>query len=165
VDVVGVGAGVFDFGKTEGVSGVVWIPFNGANKATGFSDRTGALRFANMRAASWWHFRDLISSGYIRHIVYDEMLIEDLTSIPWSLNASGAVTLASKDEIREYLGRSPDAGDAAVMAFSFPKLARPGAAPEAWIRGIRDLYGTERPVQDLGGAPSADSLLDSIWGV
>jgi hypothetical protein len=48
----------------------------------------------------------------------DDELIGDLCAPRWWLNSTGRLQIEGKDEIRKRLGRSPDAGDAVVMAFS-----------------------------------------------
>lgn len=81
------------------------------------------LGFFNKRAESWWKFREALDPGQpggsTIMLPDDQILLSDLTSvkIKGEITASG-IKLESKDDIKERLGRSPDRGDAVVMAWS-----------------------------------------------
>jgi hypothetical protein len=134
VDVIGIGAGVYDTLKRyrrDGIRdaetgqllvapGVVGrsIPFNAA--ATSHrSDKIGEFKFRNDRAAAWWKFREAIdpSRGSRMMLPDDERLIEELTAVKYSHLAGGIIQVESKDEIRKRLGRSTDSADAVIQAF------------------------------------------------
>jgi hypothetical protein len=113
VDVIGVGASVVDMLRASGHS---CTPFNGAERST-FRDRSGQLGFANKRAESYWRLRELLDPAYGATLALppEPKLLGDLTAPRWKLTLQG-ILLESKDEIRGRLGRSPDYGDAIVMA-------------------------------------------------
>jgi hypothetical protein len=119
VDVIGVGAGVVDRLRELGQN---VTPFN-ASERTDMRDRTGEFRFLNVRAAAWWNLRDMLDPSAFKsgaaeiELPPDEGLIEDLTVPTYKHLAGGIIRLQEKDEIRKRLGRSPDKGDAVVMAF------------------------------------------------
>lgn len=115
VDVIGVGGGVVDRLRELNIP---VIPFNGAASAAGMTDATGEVGFINLRAAAWWHMRELLdpSKGSTIMLPPSEILKSDLTSPRWKITSTGKIQIESKDDIRKRLGRSPDEGDAVVMA-------------------------------------------------
>lgn len=123
------------------------IPYNGAAKATG---RTAdkQLTFFNKRAEAHWRFREALDPdqphGSQIALPPDPQLLADLTAPRWKLTKQG-IQIEEKDELRKShrLGRSPDKGDAVVMAWSegekamriarrkalqFSKISIPGGA-------------------------------------
>ncbi len=113
VDVIGVGASVFDHLRDNDVH-VVGI--NGAESSdTGILDRSGKLRFRNKRAQLYWKLREMLEPRYGDDIALppDSKLKADLCAPRWKLSTSG-ILIESKDEIVKRLGRSPDDADAVV---------------------------------------------------
>jgi len=121
VDVIGVGAGVVDRLREQRVS---VDSFNASSKSHK-KDRSGELGFLNRRAEAWWHMRELLDPTYGSQIALppDDTLIGDLTSPRWEATSTGVIKIESKDDIRKRLGRSPDVGDAVVMAFNGTKTS------------------------------------------
>jgi hypothetical protein len=115
VDVVGIGAGVFDRLREMSCSVVA---FNAAEH-TDELDRSEELGFANRRAAAWWKLRERLdpANGADVALPTDDLLTGDLTAPHWRVTSTGKIQVESKDEIRARLGRSTDDGDAVVMAF------------------------------------------------
>ena len=115
VDVIGLGAGVFDRLREQQLAVVA---FNASGAGTG-SDRSGELQFLNARAAAWWRLRERLDPAYEPTLALppDDLLVGDLTAPSWRLTSSGRLVIESKDEIRKRLGRSTDAADAVVQAF------------------------------------------------
>lgn len=115
VDVVGIGAGVVDRLREQRHAAAA---FNGA-EGTSWRDASGELAFTNKRSAAWWHLRDLLdpAQGHGIALPPDDSLTGDLTAPHWGITSGGKVQVESKEEIHKRLGRSPDAGDAVVMAF------------------------------------------------
>lgn len=118
VDVIGVGAGVVDMLRHERASVVA---FNAAER-TGRRDATGTWKFPNKRSAAWWNLRELLdpSKQARMAIPRDDALVADLTTPGWTIGTGNHIIVESKDGIRKRIGRSPDAGDAACMAFWVP---------------------------------------------
>lgn len=114
VDVIGVGSSAYDFLKTNGVQ---TVPVNFAEKST-VRDKTNSFAFSNARAEYWWRFREALDPQYDMGIALpkDNKLRADLCAPKWSLTARG-IQIESKDEIKKRIGRSPDRGDAVVMAY------------------------------------------------
>jgi hypothetical protein len=115
VDVIGVGAGVYDRLREQGVKVQA---FNAAAKSTR-KDSTGELGYFNVRAAAWGNLRELLdpSAGAELCLPDDDELLGDLTA-PKMMEAmsGGKLKLESKDDIKERIGRSTDRGDAVVQA-------------------------------------------------
>ncbi len=90
----------------------------GFGEGTSLTDRSGRLHFANVRAAAYWRVRELLDpeAGSAVCLPDDPELLADLAAPKWELRG-GKIMLESKDDLRERLGRSPDCGDAAVLAF------------------------------------------------
>ncbi len=116
VDLIGIGAGVYDRLREQGLS---VKPFNAAASAEGLKDRSEELQFLNQRAAAWWKFRELLDPAFDSNICLppDDQLIGDLCAPHWKMTSGGKIQIESKDEIRSRIGRSTDDGDAIVMAF------------------------------------------------
>lgn len=113
VDVIGVGSSVFDFLRsmnlqTEGV--------NNAEKSVA-RDRSGKLTFVNKRAEYLWKFREMLDPTSDMGIALppDPKLKADLVTPRWKLTVRG-IQVELKEEIVQRLGRSPDDGDAYVLA-------------------------------------------------
>lgn len=112
IDIVGIGAGVFDRLREQGLEVAA---FN-AGERTDFCDRSGELAFADTRSAAWWNLREKLEAGEIGLPVDDE-LTGDLTAPKWKMTSSGKIKVESKDEIRKRIGRSTNKGDAVIEAF------------------------------------------------
>lgn len=80
-------------------------------------DRTGKLEFANVRAAAHWLLREALdpSSGSEIALPPDRELRVDLCATRYTMTISG-IQLEKKEDVKKRLGRSPDKGDAVVMA-------------------------------------------------
>lgn len=91
--------------------------YNGSDTAQGLKDRTGALKFINIRAAAHWHLREALDPDYGSHLALppDPELKADLAAVRWAMTPSG-IKMESKEEIKKRIGRSPGRGDAVVMA-------------------------------------------------
>ena len=123
VDVIGIGAGVVDRMREQGHR-VDAVNFAEAQKDDwrGIFPRT--MLFKNRRAELYWAMRQLMADGaYTLPAEYRD-IASDLTAPRYTYDSAGRIQIEAKDDIKERLGRSPDAGDAAVIA-----LARSGGAP------------------------------------
>lgn len=106
-------------------NGIPCAQFNGAS-ASKAKTRDGTLAFVNKRAEAWWRFREELDPGQeggsAVALPPDPRLAADLAAPTWKLTSRG-IQIESKDEIRVRLGRSPDRGDAVVMAMSEGQIA------------------------------------------
>lgn len=113
IDVIGVGAAVYDAAKANGILAVA---LNGAN-ASKAKDRTRQLTFRNKRAEWHWKFRELLDPQHGENIALppDRELRADLCAPRWKLTVSG-IQVEDKEEIKKRIGRSPDVGESVIYA-------------------------------------------------
>lgn len=119
VDVIGLGAGVYDMINN---SGVPCIPVNVSEEATD-------PRCARLRDELWWKLREWFEEGAcsiskgIPQKQRDE-LVADIQDIHYAYNMKQQIKVESKDEMKERLmrggqpGLSPDIGDALCCTFA-----------------------------------------------
>ncbi len=118
VDAIGIGKTVVDTAKLLSLVGVEAVI---VSNATGWRDpRIPTLKFLNVRAAMMWHVRTLLDPEggppeTRLAIPPDAELKADLTAPRYAMGAGG-LKVESKDDIRERIGRSTDAGDAVALA-------------------------------------------------
>lgn len=97
-------------------------PFNAAN-ASEARTKDKQLAFVNKRAEAIWRFREALDPdqefGSAIALPPDPQIVADLTSPRWKLTTRG-IQIESKEDLKkpERLGRSPDKGDAIIMAWS-----------------------------------------------
>ncbi len=113
VDVVGVGSSPYDSLK---VMFRHVYPVNGA-EGSSFRDRSKKLKMRNKRAEMWWRMRDALDPAHGDDVALppDTELLADLCSAHYKVTASG-VLIEEKEEIKARIGRSPDVGEAIIMA-------------------------------------------------
>jgi hypothetical protein len=113
LDVAGVGTSPYDFLRANNI---FVIAVNNATTAHG-TDASGLLKFANKRAETYWRMREALDPMLPEPIAIppDQQLLVDLTSARWTLTQRG-ITLEPKDDIKKRLGRSPDRGEALILA-------------------------------------------------
>lgn len=123
VDVIGVGAAVYDCGASLGLS---MVAMNAA-EASDRRDRSGRLGFINRRAEWYWLLREALDPdlGAALALPPDRELLADLVAPRWKLSARG-IQIEAKDDIKSRIGRSPDKGDALVLAHAHPAGAGAG---------------------------------------
>jgi hypothetical protein len=114
VDTNGVGAGVYDTIKSYGQRA---IPVNVGTR-TKRRDKSGQIEFYNIRAAAMWSLREALDpdkgAGYC--LPPDDKLATDLAAPRWQTMAGGKLVVEDKKDIKKRIGRSPDRGDAVVLA-------------------------------------------------
>lgn len=132
VDVIGVGAGVFDRLRELGYTGA--RPINVSHAAKDISgrpltDKSGKIKFLNLRAYLWWMLRDALDPDNPDAIALPptegDALIGDLTAPKYMITSTGAIQIESKDDIRERLGRSTDFADAVALAIYVGRQRKP----------------------------------------
>lgn len=99
---------------------IPYTRFNGQSASSSTALNSG-LKFYNKRAEAWWKFREALDptqmGGSVIALPPDEELKNDLTAPTWDLK-SAKILVEPKEDIRERLGRSPDKGDAVIMALA-----------------------------------------------
>jgi len=109
VDLVGVGAGVYDRLVELGLP---VTPYNGGEAPF---DKE---RFVNARAEDYWNLREIFENGEIDIDELDDKLAAQLGSIKWGADSRGRIKIESKDDMRKHGMPSPDRADTVAMAFS-----------------------------------------------
>lgn len=115
VDVVGLGAGVYDrlaeFEQYQVYS---------VNVGESPLDDEAKKKFHNLRAQMYWNLKDqftLIDGQSITNIPKDDDLIRELRVITYDYSSERKIKIESKDDMKKRLGRSPDKADALALAF------------------------------------------------
>lgn len=113
VDVIGIGASVYDTLVSHGVP-AVGLNVSEASEAR---DKSSRLGFVNKRAELYWKLREALDpeSGEDIALPPDRELRADLCAPKWKLMARG-IQIESKEDIIKRIGRSPDCADAVVLA-------------------------------------------------
>jgi len=124
VDIVGVGAGVGSILVEQGYN---VIPFNGGAKpAEMLTDKSGQFHYRNWRTAGYYMLKDALDPAHHWAAVAlpaDEQLIADLTAVRLGgILSRGIFQLEPKEALKKRIGRSPDIGDAVMMALTGPAL-------------------------------------------
>ncbi|MES3028502.1 MAG: terminase [Pseudomonadota bacterium] len=114
IDIIGWGSSAHDFLVSNDVQTI------GVNGSSGTDEKTAdeaQLEFVNERALRWWRMREALNPMNPDPISLpnDPRLKADLCAPRWKLATRG-IQVEEKAEIIKRLGRSPDDGDAAVMA-------------------------------------------------
>ena len=142
------GASPYDFLKQNRVH---TLGVNVAEAAT-TTDRSGRLKFANLRAQLWWQFREDLNPANGVNIAPppDSELLAALCAPCWLLRGN-TIAVESREDIIKRIGRSPDLGTAYI-------LARIDTASEATL----SVLGVDHPgVQDrMGAVDNAASRYD-----
>lgn len=135
----GYGGSAYDHLRSNGIDAT---PFKGAEKSVRRTE-DGQLRFHNKRAEAWWRFREALDPSQYQGspiaLPRDQELISDLTAPTFEVTPQG-IRLEPKARMIKRLGRSPDKGDAVVMA---------------WYRGAKAATHINewRPDQRVGALP------------
>lgn len=114
VDVTGLGAGVYDRLREQGMD---VYPFAAAAKA---ASPDGIRRWANLRAQAYFAFSQAVQGGLCA-LPKDEDLLEELQWIKAEVASDGSLRIISK----ERMTKSPDRADAAMMAWAFELVKEP----------------------------------------
>ncbi|NYT44591.1 terminase [Alcaligenaceae bacterium] len=121
IDVIGVGSSPYDFLNDAGQQ-VVGVNVSEAATTT---DKSGRLRFKNLRSQLWWQMREALDPDNNTGIALppDSGLLADLCAPTWKLTGS-TIYVEGREEIVKRIGRSPDYGSAYILALiDTPKLS------------------------------------------
>jgi len=118
IDVIGIGAGVYDRLEEMGFAGEgagkrIVFPVNVAEGAA------EAEKYANKRAEVWGEMKRWLESKPCSLPESDEWLA-DLTAPGYSYDSAGRLKIESKESMRRRGEKSPDLGDALALTFSEP---------------------------------------------
>jgi hypothetical protein len=128
IDVIGIGSSVYDHLKILHGMEVTPVNVGSGSQAT---DKTGRYGFANLRSQIVWQFREALdpTSGENVCLPADSQLRSDLRSAKFSI-VGGKIKIESKDDIKKRIGRSPDKGEAVLLAWY--GVTQPIARIEFW---------------------------------
>ena len=116
IDVIGLGAGVYDRLRELHVHPLAYV---GSGK-TANRDRSQKYGFTNIRSAAYWRLRELLDPAYepVLALPPDDLMISDLTTPSWAITtgAPPKIQVERKEDVVKRLGRSPDRGDSIAMA-------------------------------------------------
>jgi hypothetical protein len=137
----GYGSGCFEHLQSNGVT---VVPYKGAERSQARA-RDRKLGFANRRSEAWWMFREALDpdqvGGSAMILPPDTSLLSDLSSTKFTTTTQGGklvIAAEPKADVVRRLGRSPDRGDAVVMALTKGgNNASWQAEPERDIKVIR----------------------------
>lgn len=141
----GWGGSAYDhLSAASGLDVVGIVPSAGSTART----KDGRLSFLNMRAETWWNMRELLDPSQEIQIALpmDNELRADLAAPRWELKPGGRIKIEMKEEIRARLGRSPDKGDAVVLAFATGRKAR----DQSWRGMVAPAVITSGPLMRRG---------------
>ncbi len=97
------------------------LPAIGINPGAGATGTSadGKYKFRNMRAQLYWRFREALNpiNGEDVELPPDEELAMDLAAPTFEITPSG-IQIEKKEDVRKVLGRSPDRGDAVLLAWA-----------------------------------------------
>lgn len=112
----GWGGSCFDFLKSNDMVSLTGIVPGGASTGRTID---GRLTFKNVRAEMWWRMREALDPQSEHKIALppDPEIRAELASPKWKITSGNAIQLEEKADIKKRLGRSPDKGDAVVMAW------------------------------------------------
>jgi hypothetical protein len=142
IDPLAVGTSPLDLLAEMGLS-VAGIDFSAAAKnwrGDPYTDRSGKLKMANLRAWAYWRLREMLDpvNGTGLELPPDQELLTELAAGRYLVTTAG-IRVEPKDDIRERIGRSPDRADAVAMAFypTPPALYLPEDEAERIRPGLR----------------------------
>ena len=134
VDGTGIGWGVVDRLAQLGCSTVRGIDFGARADRTDGGD--AAARYANKRAEMWGYMKEWCKAGCLPD---DRDLVADLTAVDYGYDASDAILLERKDDMRKRGLASPDDGDALALTFAYPVERRDWAEERRFEEKLANL--------------------------
>ncbi len=124
------------------------------------------LKYLNLRASAWWHFRDALNpqSGMNIALPPNKRLETQLTSVLWHTRDK-MIIVESKDDIRKRIGSSTDEADAVIMAWHYREHALQRLLKAIDTIGTRNRRGDvvipkDNPYSLEHAAPMKDPLGD-----
>ena len=113
VDVVGLGAGVYDMVRAAGIPAVA-VNVGASPQRKFLGSRAYATLYANLKAQLWFELQQRLGVIQLPH---DEDLARQLVC-QYGYDREGRYTVEPKDQVKIALGRSPDDADALVLMFA-----------------------------------------------
>jgi hypothetical protein len=120
VDAIGMGGPIVDRLSELRIPVISFV----ASEGTSYVDKTGKVKFANLRAAAWWFMRELLNPFNEEGVRLppDYKLKGDFTKPRYKTQSGGRVLVEAKADIRKRLKRSSDYADAVIQAFAAEEI-------------------------------------------
>ncbi len=134
VDGTGIGWGVVDRLNQMGCRNLTGVDFGSRADRTDGSD--AQVRYANKRAEMWGYMKEWCKTGCLPD---DRELAADLGGVDYGYDASDAILLERKDDMRKRGLASPDDGDALALTFAYPVAKRDWAEERRFEEGLARL--------------------------
>jgi len=117
VDAIGNGAGVWGNLTGSGLRVQRIIAGESANESEKAMKMFSNLKFANLKAQMAWKLRlEVLDPENPIRIPNISTLIQDLTAARYSVKSERTISIEAKEDLKKRIGRSPDEGDAFLMA-------------------------------------------------
>lgn len=115
LDVIGIGSSVYD--QLKVLPGIDCLPIN-VGAGTTNKDKSQRYSFFNLRSEIMWRFREALdpASGQEIALPPDSQLRNDLRMARFTI-VTGKIKVELKQNIKDRIGRSPDRGDAVLLAW------------------------------------------------
>lgn len=146
VDVIGVGSSAYDSlaAMYPGVARAVNVAERSHYEALSRGDPPRPIfRMRNVRAEMYWRFREALDpeTGEGLALPPGNELVADLCAARYKVLAGGVIQIEEKERIKERIGRSPDVGEAALLAYHRP------AAGSSWddLEGLGEVEDYRSP--------------------
>jgi hypothetical protein len=134
VDGTGIGWGVHDRLRQLGCPHLTGVDFAGRADRTDLGD--AAARYANKRAEMWGFLKDWAKAGCLPD---DRDLLADLGAVEYGYDASDAILLERKDDMKRRGLASPDDADALALTFAYPVFKTDPAEERRYQELLREL--------------------------
>jgi hypothetical protein len=121
IDVIGVGASPYDFLRSNGMQ-IIGVQVS--EKAVAH-DRSGLLKFSNLRSQLYWQFREHLdpANNEAPALPPDPRLRADLLAVRWEARGK-VIHVEDRDSLIKRIGRSADWASAYIMArMDTPRVA------------------------------------------
>jgi len=144
IDVIGIGSSPYDSCRRMG-----WQihPVNVGSSAVDragkpLTDRTGLLKFANIRTLLAWKLMEALDPQYNPTLMLppDPKLKQELCNIRRASTDGGVITLEGKDKLKARIGRSPDRADAVQLCL-MEKLSQPAIIQKSQAMALEKIRG------------------------
>jgi hypothetical protein len=122
VDVIGIGAGVYD--KISEDFGENAVPINVGERSNDVE------KYSNLRAQIFWELRERFLEGDI-DLPDDEELTGQLSNIKYKFNSKGQLVIESKQDMKKRGLTSPDCADSLALCFYSPVTEFPSDTVES----------------------------------
>jgi hypothetical protein len=115
VDVIGVGSSAYDSLKAMYEDKTFAINAAGGSS---YTDRSGKLKMKNMRAEYYWRMREALDPQFGDNLALPpgNEIVADLCAARYKITAGGNIQVEEKEAIKQRIGRSPDIGEAILLA-------------------------------------------------